>query len=213
MPIPQSRTSAPAAAPAPAAPPAAPAAVAVPRLLENSFDDPLFPLEVVSDARAYLDMCASDVDSTSLILCVYGNHSQREAFRNLKTHLHPKDRLYVLGSPGQMGTVRDLVGAGSAVAHHDYPAVPYMQFVMLPKQESLKAKRAWDVENHEAISNQWARDTGFLQTKSGVCSVMKGNLWNIDNCFPTPAWADSDFRGGNLVTGTTTAGNGTVVCC
>ena len=33
---------------------------------------------------------------------------------------------------------------------------------------------------------------------------MEENVWNLDNCFPTPAWADSDFRGGNLVTGTNT---------
>ena len=184
-----------------------------PRLLKNSFDDPLFPLEVVADARAYLDMCASDVESASLILCVYGNPSQQEVFRNLKKHKHPKDRLYVMCSPCNMGTVRDLVGAESAVAHLEYPGNPFMQLLTLPQHELLEAKRAWYSEHVEVIANQWTRDTGFLQTQSGVCSVVKGNLWNVNNCFPTPAWADSDFRGGNLVTGTNTAGDGTTVCC
>ena len=67
-----------------------------------------------------------------------------------------------------MGTVRSLVGAESAIAHPDYPNTPLMQMLMLPQQEFAKAKRAWDIENAEAIANQWARDTGFLQTQSGV---------------------------------------------
>lgn len=162
---------------------------------------PLFTPEVIADAKSYLGMCASEVDNTSLILCVYGNGSQHKAFENLKKKLHPKDRIYFMCSPSRAKDLVNLVGTDSVIFHPSLPGVP-IKALMLPKEELAEFKRKWDEKHQDALRNQWTRDTGFFQTQDHVCSLAPVNLWNLDNCFPSPIWADKHFRGGNLVTGT-----------
>ena len=119
---------------------------------------PLFPTEVLADARAYLDMCASDVESTSLILCVYGNGTQREVFQNLKMHKHPKDRLYVMCAPSNLELTKSLVGPESAIPHPMLPDLPLSKGEMIQifrkfkdknraELELQKIKRAWEIKH------------------------------------------------------------------
>jgi hypothetical protein len=153
--------------------------------------------DVAGVIRSYLSSMSSCIDNTSVVFAVYTCAQQDVALEKLSKKLHERDRLFVMCSPDYASHVAALVGPLRVVVQPRLPGKPSMEALLLPRAEFDRTLRKWSTDNYAVLANQWARDTGFLQNGQRVVSLSETNLWNLDNVFVTPKWADVHFRGGN----------------